>query len=103
MLNLKPATLARLAPALALALLSCAAPKAIVVEEAPAAETQPVEDALASGPAIPNMPDDGIRLPDMLGLPDEGELRSAASSPDAGTSDSGAVIARPPSGAPEKP
>ena len=41
-------------------------------------------------------PDAGTRLPDMLGLPDEGEPRSAASLPDGKTPDSGAVIARPP-------
>jgi hypothetical protein len=98
MLNLKPATLARIAPALAL--MSCAAPKAIVVEEAP--KTKTGEITAAPEPLVPNKPDDGIRLPDMLGLPDEGELRSAASVPNK-TPESGAVIARPPSGAPEKP
>ncbi len=98
MLKLKAATLARLAPALAL--LSCAAPKAIVVVETP--ETKTAASAAVSEPAIQNEPDDGIRLPDMLGLPDEGELRSAASSPDK-SSESGAVIARPPADAPKKP
>jgi hypothetical protein len=81
-------------------LLSCAAPKAIVVTEAP--ETKTTASAAVTEPATPNEPDDGIRLPDMLGLPDEGELRSAATSPGK-TPESGAVIARPPSGAPEKP
>lgn len=99
MLNLKFATLARCAPALAL--LSCAAPKASVVAETPVKETKIAENAAVPEPAISNEPDDGIRLPDMLGLPDEGELRSAASLPGK-TPESGAVIARPPSGLPEK-
>jgi len=98
MLNMKPATLACLAPALAL--LSCAAPKASVVAETPVQDTKPVATATVPEPAIPNEPDDGIRLPDMLGLPDEGELRSAASLPGKAP-ESGAVIARPPSGQPE--
>jgi hypothetical protein len=92
---LKLATLARCAPALAL--LSCAAPKASVVAEAPVKETKTEETASVPEPATPGEPDDGIRLPDMLGLPGEGDLRSAASLPGK-TPDSGAVIARPPSG-----
>lgn len=97
MLHLKPATLACVIPALAL--LSCAAPKASVVAETPAEETKIETSAAVPEPTIPNEPDDGIRLPDMLGLPDEGELRSAASLPGK-TPESGAVIARPPSGQP---
>jgi hypothetical protein len=100
MLNPKLATLARCAPALAL--LSCAAPKASVVAEAPVQETKPLETAAVPEPATPNEPDDGIRLPDMLGLPDEGELRSAASLPGK-SPESGAVIARPPADGPKKP
>jgi hypothetical protein len=99
MLKLKLTTLARCAPALAL--LSCAAPKANVVAEAPMKEKKPAETAAVPEPVTPNEPDDGIRLPDMLGLPNEGELRSAASVPGK-TPESGAVIARPPSGQQEK-
>jgi len=99
MLNLKIATLARCAPALAL--LSCAAPKASVVAETPVQQTKPAESAAVPELSISNEPADGIRLPDMLGLPDEGELRSSASLPNK-TPESGAVIARPPSGQPEK-
>lgn len=95
MLNPKPAFIACLASALAL--MSCAAPKAIVVAEAPVPDMEKPDDAsAASEPAVPSTSDDGIRLPDMLGLPDEGELRSAASLPGGKTPDSGAVIARPP-------
>jgi hypothetical protein len=100
MLKLKLAALACCAPALAL--LSCAAPKANVVAEAPVKETKPAENVAVPEPATPNEPDDGIRLPDMLGLPDEGELRSAASLPGK-SPESGAVIARPPTEATKKP
>ena len=100
MLNPKLAVLARCAPALAL--LSCAAPKATIVAENPVPETKPAENTVASEPVAPKEPDDGIRLPDMLGLPDEGELRSAATSPGKAP-ESGAVIARPPAEAPKKP
>ena len=61
----------------ALALASCAPPKAIVIQEAPktqqpaAASTTPVEKTAA-------LPDDGLRLGDMLTLPDDNQLRSAA-------------------------
>jgi hypothetical protein len=94
MLHPKLAALACCASALAL--LSCAAPKASVVAENPTQETKPAETAAVPEPATPGEPDDGIRLPDMLGLPDEGELRSSASVPGK-TPESGAVIARPPS------
>jgi hypothetical protein len=102
MLKPKPAALACLASAMVL--LSCAAPKATIVAETPApVEENPENAATAAEPAVPETPDDGIRLPDMLGLPDEGELRSASVPPGSGTPESGAVIARPPSDLPKKP
>ncbi len=58
----------------ALALASCAPPKAIVIAEAPK------KDAVIA-PAAPEKPalaDDGLRLPDMTTLPDDNDLRSAA-------------------------
>lgn len=61
----------------ALALASCAPSAAIVMQEAPkkqqpaAASTTPVEKPAA-------LPDDGLRLGDMLTLPDDNQLRSAA-------------------------
>ena len=82
---------------------SCA-PKAVVVVEQPAAtssqETAPAQTTAATPePTTSAPPDDGIRLPDMLALPGENELRgsrpAAANSP--GES-SGAVISRPPAG-----
>jgi hypothetical protein len=91
----KPAHLTLVAPAVAL--LSCAAPKAIVVEDAAAKPKveKKQESAAAEDPARPAMDDDGIRLPDMLGMPGEGEFRSNRPTT-GGTSGSGAVIARPP-------
>ena len=86
--------LARLLPSLAL--LSCAAPKAEVVKETPVQKTEKPEEtaAVAPEPAVGSLPDDGIRLPDMLGLPGENEFRSTR--PAATGGGSGAVIARPP-------
>lgn len=86
--------LTRLSPALAL--LSCAAPKAVVVEEAPVLKKESAQQTAAAEPepAERGLPDDGIRLPDMLGLPGESEFRSTR--PATTSSGSGAVIARPP-------
>lgn len=58
----------------ALALASCAPPKAIVTPEAP---KKPVSAAPAT-PERPALADDGLRLPDMLTLPDDTQLRSVA-------------------------
>lgn len=58
----------------AIALASCAAPKAVVVAEAP-------KKKVVTAPAAPEEPalaDDDLRLPDMLTLPDDTQLRSAA-------------------------
>jgi hypothetical protein len=87
--------LTRLAPALAL--LSCAAPKAVVVEEAPVSKKESAQQTAAAEtePAERGLADDGIRLPDMLGLPGESEFRSSRPATTSG-SGSGAVIARPP-------
>jgi hypothetical protein len=76
----------------ALALASCAAPKAIVVEDAPkkqqpgAAPATPVEKPAA-------LADDGLRLPDMLTLPDDNQLRSTAPTKKDGE---GTIITSPP-------
>lgn len=64
-------------PLAALALASCAAPKAVVIEEAP------VKQQPAAAPAAPiekpaALADDGLRLGDMLTLPDDNQLRSTA-------------------------
>jgi len=81
----------------AFALLCCAPPKAIVVEEPgvrPKVEDKQ-ETAGAEQPSTPAVEDDGIRLPNMLGMPGENEFRSSRPA-SGGSSGSGAVIAKPP-------
>jgi hypothetical protein len=94
MLKNKLILLTQLTPALAL--LSCAAPKAVVVEEAPVSKQETAQQTTAAEtePTERGLPDDGIRLPDMLGLPGESEFRSTRPATTSGGS--GAVIARPP-------
>ena len=97
----KHLTLARLAPALAL--LSCAAPKAHAVEQ-----PKPQPEAVAAVPAAPEagalpLPDRGIRLPDMLALPSDAEFRATTPPAPKGGSEAGAVISRPPTDQPSRP
>jgi hypothetical protein len=102
MVKTKLATLVRLAPALAL--FSCAAPKAIVVEQAP----QPRKPKAAvesenSEPSFPSLADDGIRLPDMLAMPGASEFHATSpNAPKVGT-EAGTVISRPPTDPPPRP
>lgn len=84
----------RLAPLLALA--ACAAPKAEVVAEPPAPVRAKPKPAAMQEPEASAPADDGIRLPEMLTLPGEGELRPAATTPGRTTPERGAVISRPP-------
>ncbi len=95
MLKSMMATLARLAPALAL--FSCAAPKAIVVDEpAPASKTEAVVKAPEPDVPAPSAPADGIRLPDMMTMPGDDEFRATNLNQASAPPDTGAVIARPP-------
>jgi hypothetical protein len=73
----------------ALTFASCAPPKATVIAEAP---KKPVVTAPAA-PETPALADDGLRLPDMLTLPDDNQLRSAAPLKKEGDA---AIIASPP-------
>lgn len=103
---LKPTitTLACLMPALAL--VSCATPKAIVVESAPAPKPQPQGASTSEPAAKPKSPallNDGLRLPDMETMPGDDEFRAAKTPPAAGDAGSGAVISRPPTELPAKP
>lgn len=84
---------------------SCAPPKALVVEAAKptGAPAAPVELAANDpAPLEAPLPDDGIRLPDMLTMPGEGELRSNPPPPRK-TGEPGAVVARPPTDPPPRP
>jgi len=87
---------------LAIGLASCSAPKATIVEEAPIesgpniALTQPAISPIspkATKPTLPIARNTGLRLPDMLGLPQDEQLRSAPGAPKDGKA---TVIARPP-------
>jgi hypothetical protein len=99
MVKTKLVILARLS--LVFALCSCAAPKAIIVELVPARSTRrTAADSGFSEANLPPLPDDGIRLPDMLAMPGDGEFRATTPK---GRTDAGAVIARPPTDPPSRP
>jgi len=88
----------------ALALVSCVAPKAIVVESPLA--PKPAEAAVsepAAKPKRPSLPNDGLRLPDMETMPGDDEFRAAKTPPTGGGAGSGAVISRPPTEPKPKP
>ncbi|QTN32828.1 hypothetical protein HZ994_10970 [Akkermansiaceae bacterium] len=78
----------------AIGLASCAAPKAIVVEEAP---EKPVKTAVAdiSPPATPGEPNDGLRIgdDDLLTLPSDEQLRPSSAP---GGDSAAPVTIRPP-------
>lgn len=95
------AILARLIPALAL--FSCA-PKANVVVEMPAPKTEKAEEpALVEAPQE-TPPNDGFRMPDLYTLPDDSQFRSTSpGAPTAAATNTGAVIARPPTDPPSRP
>jgi hypothetical protein len=84
------------------ALASCA-PKATVVAEAPVVKkVEKAPEPVVEEPAAPIQEDDGLRMPDMLAMPGEGDFRSTnPAAPKTGTS-SGAVIARPPTDPPAR-
>jgi hypothetical protein len=71
------------------------------VAEAPVKTEKPPE--LAEAPAETTLPvDDGLRMPDMLAMPDEGDFRSTNSAAARTGSPSNAVIARPPADPPAR-
>jgi hypothetical protein len=95
-------TLVRLAPVLAL--FSCAVPKAILVQEAPAAKKEEVAEI----PAVPEPmlagPNDGLRDPSgMLDLPGEGDFKATTPMVPKTTPEAGAVTVRPPTDPPPRP
>lgn len=100
MVKLKPATLVWTAPALAL--FSCAAPKAIIVEAAPVPKKEKVEPAVPE-PPLAAAEDDGIRLPEMLDLPGDGEFRATMPVAPKAPGEARAVISRPPTDPPSRP
>ncbi len=93
----------------ALALVSCAAPKAIIVAEAPRAKAEAskkemakVEKPIVSDEPVPALPDDGIRMPEMLALPGEGDFRATNPAATKTGGQAGAVISRPPTDPPSR-
>ena len=88
---------------LAIALASCAAPKAEVIADAPPAEKKktPVVVAEVPEPEMPTLPDDEIRMPSLLNLPTDDEFR--ASNPLLPKSGTGSgVVVRPPTDPPSR-
>lgn len=83
-----------------IALVSCATPKAVVIE-APAAPKkvvkapQPVVDPVQA-PVPSPVVNEGLRMPDMLALPTESEFRASNPTAPKMGNEAGAVIARPP-------
>ena len=84
-----------------LALASCIPPKAVAVAEAPVQKKEKPPEPVATVPELPTAPDDGLRMPDMLNLPSDGEFRTAPGAVKTG-SEAGAVIARPPTEPPPR-
>ena len=76
----------------ALTFASCAPPKATVIAEAPK-KSVVIAPTAPTAPETPALADDGLRLPDMLTLPDDNQLRSAAPLKKEGDA---AIIASPP-------
>lgn len=88
------------------ALVSCAAPKAIVIEGPPTPKKQVKAPAMLAAPApVTPSPDDGLRMPDMLAMPKESEFRPSNPAATKVNNEAGAVIARPPkpAGPPAEP
>lgn len=102
MVKLKPTSLARIVPALAL--FSCAAPKAVVIEKAPEPKKEVAAEPAVPEPQIPALPDDGIRMPNnILSLPGDAEFKATTPvAPKTGDAGSG-VIVRPPTDPPPRP
>lgn len=87
----------------ALALASCAAPKATVVEQVAVPKTQEsVPEPVVAEPELPAFADDGMRMPDMIGMPSDGDFRSTSPLGQKTISGSGAVISRPPTDPPSR-
>jgi hypothetical protein len=99
MANLKQTWLAMVG----LALASCAPPKAVVVQEAPAPVKRVEAQAVAASGETPAvLQDDGLRMPDLLELPGEGEFRPSSATSATTGNEPGAVISRPPTEPPSR-
>ncbi|MCX8497017.1 MAG: hypothetical protein ORN51_12620 [Akkermansiaceae bacterium] len=84
----------------AMGLVSCATHHAVPATQTPATNTT-TPDALPGETALPELPDDGIRMPDLFGMPSSDDFRSSHS-PSARPEGSGSVISRPPTDPPSR-
>lgn len=104
-LILKRASVLTTSLGLGLVVGSCAPPKAIVIEEAPVKNkvVEPKVEPVAV-PELPvtGLPDDGIRMPEMLNMPGEGEFRGINPALPKAPGEAGAVISRPPTDPPSR-
>ena len=86
-------------------LVSCAAPKAVVVEAAPAPKEKKVEAPAVVEAPMPPDENDGLRGLDnsMLALPDESEFRATVPTMPNNPTNANPVISRPPTDPPPRP
>jgi hypothetical protein len=105
-LILKRASVLTTSLGLGLVVGSCAPPKALVIEEAPVQQKKVVEPKVepVAVPELPvtGLPDDGIRMPEMLNMPGEGEFRATNPALPKLPGEAGAVISRPPTDPPSR-
>jgi hypothetical protein len=91
-----------LAPSLAVSLVACATPKATPVATPPLVVKTEEKKELMGPPlntVFPTIPDDGIRMPDMLTMPSDNDFRPTFRDPSTGV---GPIISRPPMDPPER-
>ena len=83
---------------------SCAVPKAALAAPPTPKSLPPVEKIpepnVSETPALPV--DEGYRMPDMLGMPSDGEFRASNPALPKLSSEAGAVISRPPMDPPSR-
>ncbi len=85
-----------------LALAACAPPKAIVVVLPVKSGEKKAPEAVVAEAPLPGLPNDGIRVPDLLNMPGDGDFRATnPTAPKSGT-DAGTVISRPPTDPPAR-
>jgi hypothetical protein len=81
-------------------MLASCAPKATVVVEAPVKiKQEKAPEPVAPESSAPSQVNDGLRMPDMLAMPSEGDFRSTNPAAPKTSNASGAVISRPPADA----
>jgi hypothetical protein len=100
MVKSKFAILTAIAPAVVL--FSCAPKKAIVVEPPVKKKAAVVENKVPE-PPVSAAEDDGLRIPDMFELPDDGAFRATVPTAPKTGGDGNPVIARPPTDPPSRP